>query len=185
MLADEDYEIDRTVGAKIGSAAMRKAVQSAYRPAATLLHVHTHGGHGKPGFSAVDLNSAKESCRASSRPRRGCRTAFWCSATTRRTGSSGWPTIGRRSPLTSSNALTRPWSASGTPMTWLDRQSFLGVDSDARLAAATVGLVGLGGGNSHVVQQLAHLGLGGFVLLDDDIITLTNLNRLVGGSWRM
>lgn len=67
-------------------------------------------------------------------------------------------------------------------MSWLDRQSFLGADSDARLAAATVGLVGLGGGNSHMVQQLAHLGVGGFILLDDDIITLTNLNRLVGGT---
>jgi hypothetical protein len=67
-------------------------------------------------------------------------------------------------------------------MKWLDRQSFLGADSDARLAGATVGLVGLGGGNSHVAQQLAHLGIGGFVVLDDDIITLTNLNRLVGGT---
>lgn len=59
-VADEDYEIDRKVGAKIGSTAMRKAVQSAYRPAAALLHVHTHGGRGKPGFSGVDLNSAKD-----------------------------------------------------------------------------------------------------------------------------
>ncbi|MDF2116387.1 ThiF family adenylyltransferase [Roseiarcaceae bacterium H3SJ34-1] len=67
-------------------------------------------------------------------------------------------------------------------MSWLERQSFLGIDSDTRLAATTVGLVGLGGGNSHVVQQLAHLGIGSFVLLDDDIITLTNLNRLVGGT---
>lgn len=67
-------------------------------------------------------------------------------------------------------------------MSWLDRQSFLGAESTARLAATTVGLVGLGGGNSHVAQQLAHLGIGGFVLLDDDIITLTNLNRLVGGT---
>jgi len=66
--------------------------------------------------------------------------------------------------------------------TWLDRQSFLGGQSDARLAAATIGLVGLGGGNSHVAQQLAHLGIGGFVLADDDIITLTNLNRLIGGT---
>lgn len=58
-VSDEDYEIDRKVGAKIGSAAMRKAVQSAYRPPAALLHVHTHGGRGKPAFSGVDLNSAK------------------------------------------------------------------------------------------------------------------------------
>lgn len=67
-------------------------------------------------------------------------------------------------------------------MTWLDRQSFLGVDSDAVLAGVTIGVVGLGGGGSHVVQQLAHLGIGGFILIDDDVITLTNLNRLVGGT---
>lgn len=56
---DEDYELDRRVGAKIGSAAMRKAVQSAYRPPAALLHIHTHGGRGQPDFSQVDLNSAQ------------------------------------------------------------------------------------------------------------------------------
>lgn len=55
---DGDYERDPRVGAKIGSGAMRKAVQAAYRPAATLLHIHTHGGHGRPGFSGVDLDSA-------------------------------------------------------------------------------------------------------------------------------
>jgi len=57
---DEDYEKDPRVGAKIGSNAMRKAAQSAYRPAAVLLHVHTHGGRGRPQFSGVDLRSADE-----------------------------------------------------------------------------------------------------------------------------
>jgi molybdopterin-synthase adenylyltransferase len=70
----------------------------------------------------------------------------------------------------------------GIKMNWLDRQSFLGLKSDERLAGATIGLIGLGGGNSHVAQQSAHLGVGGFVLIDDDVITLTNLNRLVGGT---
>jgi len=59
-VADDDYEFDPRVGAKIGSNAMRKAVQSAYRPAAALLHVHTHGGRGQPAFSRVDLESAVE-----------------------------------------------------------------------------------------------------------------------------
>lgn len=68
-------------------------------------------------------------------------------------------------------------------MSWLDRQSFLGAKSEQRLANATVGLVGLGGGNSHVAQQLAHVGVGNFVLVDDDRITLTNLNRLIGSTW--
>ncbi len=64
----------------------------------------------------------------------------------------------------------------------LDRQSFLGADSEAVLDAATIGLVGLGGGGSHHVQQLAHLGVGGFVLVDPDTIDLTNTNRLIGGT---
>jgi hypothetical protein len=57
---DEDYEHDPRVGARIGSAAMRKAAQSAYRPAAALLHIHTHGGCGRLQFSGVDLRSADE-----------------------------------------------------------------------------------------------------------------------------
>lgn len=68
-------------------------------------------------------------------------------------------------------------------MSWLDRQSFLGANSDRRLAGMTVGLAGLGGGNSHVAQQLAHAGVGHFVLADADHISLTNLNRLIGGTW--
>lgn len=64
----------------------------------------------------------------------------------------------------------------------LDRQSFLGGDSDDVLGAATAGLVGLGGGGSHHAQQLAHVGVGGFVLVDPDAIDLTNTNRMVGGT---
>lgn len=66
-------------------------------------------------------------------------------------------------------------------MTWLDRQSFLGEDSEDALKSTRVGIVGLGGGGSHVVQQLAHIGVGEFVIVDDDRISLSNLNRLVGG----
>lgn len=59
-VADADYEFAPGVGAKIGSNAMRKAAQAAYRPRSSLLHVHTHGGRGVPQFSGVDLDSAKE-----------------------------------------------------------------------------------------------------------------------------
>lgn len=68
-------------------------------------------------------------------------------------------------------------------MNWLDRQSFLGPDSDSVLAGTKVGIVGLGGGGSHIAQQLAHVGIGSFVLIDPDSIEDTNLNRLVGGTW--
>jgi hypothetical protein len=70
----------------------------------------------------------------------------------------------------------------GRTMKRLDRQSFLGPDSDDVLEATTVALVGLGGGGSHHAQQLAHVGIGGFVLVDPDTIDLTNTNRTVGGT---
>lgn len=66
----------------------------------------------------------------------------------------------------------------------LIRQSFLGVNSDDILETCQVGIVGLGGGGSHIVEQLAHIGVGNFVLIDPDRIDKdgTNLNRLVGAT---
>lgn len=63
-----------------------------------------------------------------------------------------------------------------------ERQSFLGPDSQSRLARARVGLVGLGGGGSHVAQQLAHLGFEELLLVDPDRVETSNLNRLVGAT---
>lgn len=62
------------------------------------------------------------------------------------------------------------------------RQSFLGDRSDAVLAAAHVAIVGLGGGGSHVAQQLAHVGIGTVTLIDPDIAEASNLNRLNGAT---
>lgn len=63
-----------------------------------------------------------------------------------------------------------------------ERQSFLGKTSEQDLKATRVGIIGLGGGGSHVVQQLAHIGVEKYVLVDPDTIDETNLNRLVGGT---
>jgi hypothetical protein len=62
------------------------------------------------------------------------------------------------------------------------RQSFLGKASDSDLWNTRVAIVGLGGGGSHIAQQLAHLGVGNYRLIDPDSIEASNLNRLVGGT---
>lgn len=62
------------------------------------------------------------------------------------------------------------------------RQSFLGDDAERVIAEAKVAVVGLGGGGSHVAQQMAHVGFRDFTLYDDDKIEDHNLNRLVGGT---
>lgn len=60
------------------------------------------------------------------------------------------------------------------------RQSFLGPDSEERISRCTVGVVGLGGGGSHIIQQLAHIGFQRYVVYDNDLVEESNLNRLVG-----
>lgn len=64
------------------------------------------------------------------------------------------------------------------------RQSFLGADAEESIARCTVAVVGLGGGGSHVVQQLAHIGFQRYVLYDGDVVEETNLNRLIGTQAR-
>lgn len=54
-VADEHYEDDRSVGAMIGPAAIRAALQIAYIGDFSMLHVHMHEHAGPPAFSPVDL----------------------------------------------------------------------------------------------------------------------------------
>jgi len=59
-VADEDYEASATVGAQIGSNAMRKAIEAAHPCKSALLHTHTHGGRGVPAFSKTDMVSGAQ-----------------------------------------------------------------------------------------------------------------------------
>jgi molybdopterin/thiamine biosynthesis adenylyltransferase len=62
------------------------------------------------------------------------------------------------------------------------RQSFLGHQAQGIIGTCVVGVVGLGGGGSHIVQQLAHLGFQNYLLFDPDVVEESNLNRLIGGT---
>jgi molybdopterin-synthase adenylyltransferase len=64
----------------------------------------------------------------------------------------------------------------------LKRQSFLGPQSDQVLNDCVAAIIGLGGGGSHIAQQLAHLGVSNFLLFDPDKVEETNLNRLIGAT---
>ncbi len=57
-----------------------------------------------------------------------------------------------------------------------------GVEGQRRIGATNVAVVGLGGLGSHVVQQLAYLGVGAFLLIDGDSVEASNLNRLIGAT---
>ncbi len=54
-VVDQDYLDDPSVGAMMGPEAIRKALQWAMGEGHAMLHVHTHGGCGIPGFSSIDV----------------------------------------------------------------------------------------------------------------------------------
>lgn len=64
-----------------------------------------------------------------------------------------------------------------------DRQRrAVGPEGQARLRSLSVGVVGLGGLGSHVVQQLLYLGVAKLVVVEPDRVEPSNLSRLVGAS---
>jgi len=74
-------------------------------------------------------------------------------------------------------------SLSDTERKRLDRSiRAFGARGQSLIKTSRVGIVGCGGGGSHLVQQLAYLGVGAFVLIDADRVEETNLNRLIGAA---
>ena len=64
-----------------------------------------------------------------------------------------------------------------------DRQvRAFGIAGQSVLKSLRVGIVGLGGTGSVVLQELAHLGVSDFLLIDPDVVEETNLNRLLGAT---
>lgn len=64
-----------------------------------------------------------------------------------------------------------------------DRQiPFVGKNGQSKIQNIKVAIIGISGTGSHVVQQLAYLGVKNFTLIDMDKVSKTNLNRLIGAN---
>jgi len=202
-VGDDDYIEDRSVGVRIGPNAITEAMSRALKDSVGQIHVHWHGGTGLSGPSPTDTRELPPLTKS-------LRNAFasgahgwmilsqddaWTSlllpSHTQPLDESpvsivGFPTTVKRRTLRledrSRGPLVRWLFRKRKGVDRYDRQSFLGPDSDRTIQQAVIGVVGLGGGGSHVVQQLAHLGFRNFVLCDHDRISLSNLNRLVGAT---
>lgn len=66
------------------------------------------------------------------------------------------------------------------PLRYERQVRLMGADAQALLRQMRVGVVGVGGGGSMIIEQLAHLGVGKIVALDFDQVEETNLSRIVG-----
>jgi molybdopterin-synthase adenylyltransferase len=62
------------------------------------------------------------------------------------------------------------------------RQAFLGEGAQEIIGNSIIGICGHGGGGSHIVQQLAHVGFQHYRIYDGDVAEDSNLNRLIGAT---
>ena len=58
-------------------------------------------------------------------------------------------------------------------------QLLLGESNMKKLSEARVAIFGIGGVGGYVAEALARTGVGSFVLIDDDKVCLTNINRQI------
>lgn len=72
--------------------------------------------------------------------------------------------------------------AVGAVETYNRQIKMFGKEGQADLASCRVGIIGLGGIGSLVAEYLARIGVGKFLLVDDDRVEESNLSRIVGAS---
>jgi hypothetical protein len=174
---DEDYIDDKRVGAKINSNAIRTAMQGTLDRDCGCFHVHLHDHFGKPFPSFTDSKSlpgvVKSLNNIAPEHINGflilSRDAFYSSIKADLISVIGYPLI-----LQYSNKVS-------VKNSMFDRQSFLGKNAQFLFENIKVGIIGYGGGGSHIGQQLAHIGVKNITVFDNDKIEISNLNRLVGG----
>lgn len=187
-IPDDHYVADATVGARIGTEAIRGAIRRVLNSGRGLLHVHLHDHRGRPRFSGQDLLDqpllVESLMRAAPAAPHGMLVLSENSAAAWiwRPGAAG-PAVPAQITLIGYPMVLIPPGNERTASVNNERfarQSFLGPDAQAVLSRARIGVVGLGGGGSHVAQQLAHVGALRPRFFDGDNAEDTNLNRLVG-----
>lgn len=189
VIPDDEYINDRSVGAKINTQAIRSAMERIIQTGNGCLHVHLHSHDGKPTPSGTDLKSLPDISRSflNANPETVCgyliisNDNFFCSVYEENKKNpvkvDQMTIIGNPMNFSFSDIFGKPSQSE-----LFSRQSFLGKKSEALFTNVRIGIVGVGGGGSHIAQQLAHIGIINFSIFDEDHIELSNHNRLIG-SW--
>lgn len=166
--------------------AIARAAKQASQDGCTVVVCHSHPFNGPVSASPLDLETERELCgrvlpgRLAGRP---------CGALI--LGPEGhdgrlW-VDGAAHPLSlrvAGVALDAADDMSGSTTDERDARHVLvwGAAGQRRLRLARVAVVGVGGTGSHVAVQLAHLGIGHLLLVDPDVVEVTNLSRLIGAT---
>jgi molybdopterin/thiamine biosynthesis adenylyltransferase len=161
------------------------AINAAVRSGLALIEAHNHGGS-MPRFSRTDRLGLEE-FRAyifDSLPGRPYAATVWGDSTIY---GEFFREDGRTGPVRSITLAETQFKqivsldddADPIEVTFDRQLPWFTQDGQRRLRRTRVGVVGAGGTGSHVVQQLAYLGVQDFVIVDQDVADHTSMNRLV------
>lgn len=168
-----------------------QVLNEAAEAACGVVLVHSHGGRGPPRLSADDVQTFERLRRVFAEHLPDQPFASLVISADHHV--SGLMSVGRDGTATVASAQwlgpaikVRP-SRAGTavpPERYSRHDAVWGPDGQERLANSSVGVLGAGGGGSHIVQQLAHAGVGRIVVVDNDVVDESNRSRLVGSERR-
>lgn len=150
--------------------------------------IHTHGGRGVPRLSRPDRDSVEALAPAIQNLHPQMPVASVVVSGDWHAAGVVWPGGGRPAcGVTGARWFTSHVEVvpepDALPVSWRRATRHLpvwGRVGEARIRAARVGVVGLGGGGSHVVQQLAHVCVRDLAGVDADLVEYANRSRMVG-----
>jgi hypothetical protein len=189
-IPDDGYVEDASVGARINTSGVRLAVKLAHagqRLRLGLVHVHLHSHSGLPVYSSTDRREIPRFVQGLVNVNNrgthgfvvlsddGATASFQLPGSTTSASADVVTEVG--DPMTFAFLDERPEESA--PDARFVRQGFLGREAQKVFSRVRVGVIGLGGGGSHVIQQLSHLGFARLCGVDCDSVEETNLNRLV------
>jgi molybdopterin/thiamine biosynthesis adenylyltransferase len=183
MASDDDYTRRGVLEAELSPRFVAAVTKDAIREGYALVFVHSHPGIQAPRFSTVDDAGEQHLIRFLDKrhptPMHAAMVVSLGGLCARRLGGVENVAVtvigpGRRIVHRSGRAVPLVTDA-------FDRQvRAFGAEGQLALQELRIGIVGLGGTGSIVAEQLAHLGVRDFVLVDPDSLETTNLNRVAG-----
>lgn len=181
--AVDDYVSQNMSHAVLRPDFVARITKRARREKLSLVFVHSHPGSSAPHFSIVDDEGERQLAGfLGHRHPDNLHAALVVSEGGFRARQLGTHTEVRVVSLGEYRTiLFDPEQASADVSDLFDRQvRAFGAAGQRVLEQVCVAIVGLGGTGSLLAQQLVHLGIRKFILIDPDVIESTNLNRVVG-----
>lgn len=154
-----------------------------------IVEFHNHR-HGPPAFSSTDEDTLAPTVRYSLDLLDGApyAAAVWADGAVHaewwRFDAHGDVERGQFSTVTVLGDQLRVLNATPDSEERLARQvPLLGTRAQAAITTMRIALVGAGGTGSHMAQSLAYLGFRNVLIMDDDIVEISNLNRMVTAGY--